>query len=237
MDTTLDFRHRMQLTELMDEPCTRDQLRGCLRDVSRLNRWFLAYRPLFAWLNSFATVPQPLHILDVGCGNGDALRRVERWAAQRKLAVELTGLDINPDAVGIAAELRPPASRIRWIASDIFAYAPDRPLHIVMSTIFTHHLSDGDLVRFVAWMEQYATLGWFVNDLSRSVVPYHLLRIFSKLARLHPFVQHDGPVSIARAFVPEDWQRVCAAAGLGSRAVTIRPFTPARLCVARRKSP
>jgi hypothetical protein len=53
---------------------------------------------------------------------------------------------------------------------------------------------------------------------------------------LHPFVQHDGPVSIRRAFVAEEWQRLCAAAGLRPQDVTIRGFTPARLCVMRRKA-
>jgi SAM-dependent methyltransferase len=235
MDTILDFRYRAQLTELMDEPCTRDQMRDCLHDVSRLNRWFLAYRPLFAWLNSFAAVSHPLHIVDVGCGNGDALRRIAHWAAQRRIAVELTGVDINRDAIAIAAELTPAARPIRWVASDVFAYTPDRPIHIVMSTIFTHHLADTDLVRFLIWMEQQATHGWFINDLSRAAVPYYLLRAFAKVARLHPFVQHDGPVSIARAFIAEDWQRLCVAAGLDLEAVSIRPFTPARLCVARKK--
>jgi hypothetical protein len=52
---------------------------------------------------------------------------------------------------------------------------------------------------------------------------------------LHPFVQHDGPVSIARSFVPEDWQRMCAAAGLDANDIAIRAFAPAHLCVARRK--
>jgi SAM-dependent methyltransferase len=233
-----DFSRRAQLTELMDEPCTRDELRACLRDVTRLNRWFFAHRPLFQFLDSCVPSPiaEPLHILDVGCGDGDALRRIERWAAQRNLAVDLTGLDINPDAVAIAAELTPPSSRIRWIACDIFAYKPDRPIDLVISTIFTHHLDNPNLIRFIGWMEQQARLGWFINDLSRAPIPYHLLRIFTKLARLHPFVQHDGPVSIARAFVPEDWQRLCAAAGLDMQAVSIQPFTPARLCVARRKS-
>jgi hypothetical protein len=61
--------------------------------------------------------------------------------------------------------------------------------------------------------------------------------VFSKLAGLHPFVQHDGPVSIARSFVPKDWQRMCSAAGLDLRAVSIRPSWPARLCVSRRKTP
>ena len=48
-----DFRHRSQLTELMDEPCTRDQLRACLSDLARTNRMTFAYRPVLNWLDAF----------------------------------------------------------------------------------------------------------------------------------------------------------------------------------------
>jgi hypothetical protein len=82
-------------------------------------------------------------------------------------------------------------------------------------------------------MEQNAELGWFINDLSRAAVQYHFFRIASKLVRLHPFVQFDGPASILKAFVPEDWQLLCSAAGLGEGDFTLRAYKPARLCVER----
>jgi SAM-dependent methyltransferase len=234
-----DFRHRSQLSELMDEPCSRDQMRACLRDLARVNRWTLAYRPLLRWLDDITdalpALTEPLHILDVACGYGDGLRRVEQWAKARGIAVELTGLDLNPDASAIAAEASPAASKIQWVSASIFAYAPQQPVDLVVSSLFTHHLAEDEIVRFLQWMEQHARLGWLINDLSRAAIPYHFFRVFSKLARLHPFVQHDGPVSIARAFVPEDWRRMCAAAGLGNRDILIQSFVPARLCVARRK--
>ena len=237
MNHTPDFRHRARLTELMDTPCTRDELRACLRDIARLNCWFMCHRPLLRWLDLVAAAftERPIHILDVGCGYGDGLRRIERWALGRRIALELTGLDINPDAVAIAAEASPPASRIHWIAGDALRFEPDRPVDFVISSQFTHHLDEPDVIRFLKWMELHAKLGWFVNDLSRAAIPYHLIVIFARLARLHNFVQNDAPASIARAFVPEDWERMCAAAGLGAHAVSIRPFKPARLCVSRRK--
>ncbi len=235
--SSLDFACRAQLTELMDEPCSRDVLRACLRDIAKLNRWFLGYRPLLHWLDSLA-LPQnkgPLHIVDVGCGYGDVLRRIERWANTRGVAVELTGIDLNPDAVAIAADASPTASNIEWLSSDVFLYSPHKPIQIVVSSLFAHHLDDADIVRFLQWMEERAELGWFINDLSRHAIPYRLLKVFSRVTRLHPFVQHDGPVSVARAFVPADWQRMCAAAGLNDNDVSIEGFTPARLCVGRRK--
>ena len=235
--STPDFRRRAQLSELMDGPCTREQLRACLRDLARVNRLVLAYRPLLAWLNSFrfSSSAEPLRILDVGSGYGDGLRRIERWAHKRGIAVELTGLDMNPDSTAIAAEAGPPECRIQWVSGDVFSYSPQRPPHLVVSSLFTHHLADADVVRFLRWMEQNTEMGWFINDLSRAPIPYHLFRIFSKLAGFHPFVQHDGPVSIARSFVPEDWRGLCAAAGLNDSDVSIVGFKPGRLCVSRRK--
>jgi SAM-dependent methyltransferase len=233
----LDFGRRADLSELMDGPCGRDVMRACLRDLARLNRWFLGYRPVLEWLHvvNGATRKEPLRILDVGCGFGDGLRRIELWARRHRVAVELTGIDRSPDIIAIASEASPPGSAIQWITADVFGYEMIRPADLVISSLFTHHLADHDVVRFLAWMEEHAERGWFINDLSRAPVPYYLLRWFAKAARLHPFVQHDGPVSFLRAFVREDWRRLCAAAGLTGDDIQIVDYTPARLCVARRK--
>ena len=150
----------------------------------------------------------PLRILDAGCGYGDALRRVEQWANTRGIAVELTGLDLNPDATAIAAEATPASSQIEWVTADILAYTSPRPPHLVISSLFTHHLTEDQIVQFIRWMETHAQFGWFINDLSRAPIPYYFFRAFAKLMRLHPFVQNDGPVSIARAFIPQDWLRM-----------------------------
>ncbi len=247
---TPDLSRRTQpadLPELMDAPCTRAELRACLEDLAWCNRTLFGYRPTLNWLESQrskgAPGPDdpgignriPLRILDVACGYGDTLRRIEQWAATKKIPVELTGLDLNPDATAIAAEATPATSQIRWVNADIFAYTPSQPPHIILSALFTHHLSDPDLVRFVQWMERNAVAGWFINDLSRNITPYRLFKWLSRFMRLHPFVQHDGPVSIARAFVPEDWRRICSAAGLALADVNIQGFTPGRLCVGRKK--
>lgn len=237
---TMDFSHRVQpqdLPELMDEACSREDLRGALRELARLNRWFLGYRPTLDWLEglSLERSSEPVRILDVGCGCGDMLRQIERWAHRQGIAVVLTGLDANPDCTAIASEATGAASRIRWVAGSVFDYFPRAKPHLIISSLFAHHLSDPDVVRFVGWMEQNCMMGWFVNDLSRAPVPYHLFGLFARAARLHPFVRHDGPVSFARAFQPFDWRRLCAAAGLAESEYGIVSYKPARLCVSRRK--
>jgi SAM-dependent methyltransferase len=225
------------LTEWMDEPCSREVMRACLEELGRLNRWFLGYRPVLDWLGALdlRRFGRPVRILDVGCGYGDTLRRIEAWARGRSILVELTGMDLNPDAIAIAAEATQGGSSIRWIAGDVFGYRGGEAPDLVMSSLFTHHLSDAEVARFVHWMEKTAAIGWLVNDLSRASVPYHLFGWFARVMRLHPFVQHDGPVSFARAFQPEDWRRLCGAAGLAQSAYRIQAYQPARLCVSRIK--
>ena len=234
-----DFSHRSQLDELIDAPCSRNEMRACLRDLAWTNRWTMAYRPQMHWLDTLAdelsALADPICILDVACGYGDGLRKIEQWARKRGIAVELTGLELNADATVIAAEATSASSRIRWVTADVFTYVPPHSVHLVISSLFTHHLSEDNIVRLLQWMERHAGLGWFIHDLSRAAIPYYSFQIFSKLARLHPFVQHDGPISIARSFVMEDWQRMCTAAGLKDQDVIIESFAPARLCVSRRK--
>lgn len=231
------FRERAQLTELMDEPASYKQFRDCLRDLERVNRTVLAYRPTFRWLKQFSGPSvSPLNILDVGSGGGDMLRRIEQWARPRYLSVQLTGIDLNPHAARAAREFAPVSSRIEWVTSDIFAYNPRRSVDLIISSIFTHHLTDADIVRFIQWMEKTAARGWFINDLSRSWKSWYLFRILARLMRWHPFVVHDGPVSIQRSFRPEDWRRYLTAAGLTKNEAQIYPAWPGRLCVSRVKS-
>jgi SAM-dependent methyltransferase len=233
----LDFSRRAELTEMMDEPCSYEELRSCLHDIARVNTLTFAHRPTLLWLdqlvNSGPRQMTPLRIVDVGCGYGDMLRRIDAWATKRGVAVELTGIDLNPDAIRAAKETTSPGQRIEWFVGDALSDHPTGDTDIVLSTLLTHHLPNPEVVRFLHWMEATAARGWFINDLHRQPVPYHLFRLWARFSRWHEFVCNDGPVSIRRSFVAEDWKELCAAAGIAADCVSIREHRPARLCVGR----
>ncbi|HEY4356213.1 MAG TPA: methyltransferase domain-containing protein [Acidobacteriaceae bacterium] len=233
----LDFSQRAYLDELMDGPCTLEELRECLRDLAQCNQVTLGHRPLLQWLKQFAGDSpggSPLHIVDVGCGGGDTLRHIERWARRRNMPVWLTGVDLSPLATRVAREFSRGKSSIRWVTGDAFSYDTEsNPIDLVISSLFTHHLSDDDLVRFLAWMERVSRRGWLINDLRRSAKSYKLFQWLAKTMRWHPFVQHDGPVSIRRAFRTSDWQKYLTAAGVSLNDVEIADSFPGRLCVSR----
>ena len=43
-----------------------------------------------------------LTLVDVGCGYGDLLRAIRRWARKRGLTIRLIGLDLSPETIRIA---------------------------------------------------------------------------------------------------------------------------------------
>jgi SAM-dependent methyltransferase len=218
----------------MDEPCSYDDFRQCLVDLGQVNRLTLAYRSTLHFLDRLiAQFPKsvPLHIVDVGSGGGDLLRRIEHWATKRGVAVELTGIDLNPYAARAAREFTPANSAIQWITGNAFSY--DGPIDVVVSSLFTHHLAESEIVQFLAWSESVTRCGWFVNDLARESVPFRLFGPWAKVMGWHRFVEHDGPVSFRRSFRESDWERMLASAGVqGAR---LERWTPARLCVGRVK--
>jgi trans-aconitate methyltransferase len=233
---TFDFNQRAQLTELMDEPCSYEELRACLRDLTSVNRTVFTYRPTLEWLEQFAANSrEPLHVVDVGSGAGDMLRSIEKWARNRNVAVCLTGVDRNPNAARAAREFSGNDSAIEWVTSDAYSYKPETRIDLVISSLFTHHLSDAEIVEFLRWMEQVAAKGWFVNDLRRGRVPYYAFALLANTMRWHRFVRHDGPVSVRRSFSAEDWERYLTQAGLQGEGLEVYTRRPGRLCVSRVK--
>ena len=143
-------------------------------------------------------------------------------------------MDLNPWSKRSAEQLTPANAQIRFETSDIFRFEPGA-IDLIISSLFTHHLSDSKLVRFLRWMDQHAVRGWFINDLHRHPVPSFLFTHAARVLFFDRMVRYDGPLSIARAFTASDWRRLLAAAGMPSKRTRIDWFFPFRYCVAGRK--
>ncbi|GAC1422758.1 MAG: class I SAM-dependent methyltransferase [Acidobacteriaceae bacterium] len=236
----LDFSRRADLEELMDRPCPYEELRACLHDLSWVNRLTSAYRPTMLFLERLREQARqqkrPLRIVDVGCGYGDTLRHIERWAAQRGFAVSLVGADLNPNAIRAAREATSPESSIEWFAGDVTECPAAAEADVVVTSLVTHHLREPEIVALLQWMERTARVGWFICDLHRKPIPYHLFSLLMRGPWWHRFIRHDGMASIRRSFLHDDWERMCASAGVGP-SVVIREYRPARLCVEQLRDP
>lgn len=224
------MRHRSTAAEWMDDAAaTRPEFEAALADLARINRMSLAYPPTLRWLEALAARhgASRLSVLDVGAGGGDMLQAIAGWGARRGIALDLVGLDRSPWAATQAAGRGVPA---RWITADLFALDPAERFDAVVCSLFTHHLADAELVRFLRWMEARARLGWLISDLHRHWLPWGFVWVAVRALRMDPMVVHDSTVSIARGFTRADWRRLTTEAGV---AAEIRWAFPFRWLVAR----
>ena len=217
------------------EDISTDDYQRCLADLARVNKTTFTHRATLRWLDKAMRqwpAGTTATILDVAYGQGDLLRAIHRLAAKRGIEIALCGIDLNPRSAIAAARATPADMAIDYRSGDVFAYAPEPRPDFIVSSQFTHHLSDSQVVRFVQWLERYARRGWFIADLQRHRLAYYGYPLLARLARWHPIVRHDGTVSIARSFRRQDWQRLLERAGVRADTHWHMLF---RLCVERVK--
>jgi 2-polyprenyl-3-methyl-5-hydroxy-6-metoxy-1,4-benzoquinol methylase len=199
-----------------------------LADLARVNSVTLAARPTLAFLERARRHSRHLRILDVGFGHGDVLRRIARWAARRRVAVDLVGIDLNPRSAPVARAVTDIALRIDYRTGD-YADLAGQEWDVVLSSLVAHHMTHEQLVAFLRFMEAEARIGWLVNDLHRHRLSHWAYPILARVMRWHRIVREDGTLSIARSYRPAEWPPLLAAAGI-SGAHVFRSF-PFRLCV------
>lgn len=231
----MDFSHRSSQPELMDtETVSFEQFRQCLRELEIINHWTHAYRPTLRWLKQVSRRYPLSVILDVGSGGGDMLRRVVRHRAGYSAGTKLVGIDLNPWSTK-AADAWSEGVPIHYETGDIFDFEPTRRADVIISSLFTHHLSDDQLVTFLRWMESHATVGWFINDLHRHWLPFYFIKAATHLLSRNRLIKHDAAVSVGRAFTRADWLRLLDAAAIPADRVRIRWHFPFRYCVEGQK--
>lgn len=232
-----DFSQRSEEKELMDEEdISFEEFHDCLVGLERINHLTLAYRPTLQWLHPWLENKERLVVLDVASGGGDMLRQIaKKWPnrAATEMGWDLVGVDLNPWSKK-SAETRPMSSAISYKTANVFEFEPDQPIDIVISSLFTHHLTDKQIVEFVRWMHRRAHKGWFINDLHRHPIPYYFIKGATALFSRNRLIRNDAAVSVARAFTVADWQRLIKEAGLDGH-VRVQWFFPFRICVSCNK--
>lgn len=233
----MDLSVRSTLPEVMDDgDVDIADYQRCLAELAVINRVTLTHRPTLRWLARTTKALPPgsaFSLLDVGYGDGDLLRAIARWADRRGLNAQLTGIDLNPRSAAAARGATPRDMAIDYRTGDVFSYTPDGPVDFIVSSQFTHHLSDQDVVEFLTWVEMNSVCGWHIADLHRHSLAYYGFPVLASLMRCHPIIRSDGMISIARGFRRRDLQPFLEKADLRAE-ISWYAF---RFCVRRIKEP
>lgn len=209
-----------------DFSITDTRLTRALRDLRLTNRLLGAYAATDAILDPVLRRHDHLRILDVGCGIGDYLVHLVRRASALGCCVDLVGIDANPVTVGQArahldAELSPSfRTHVTVEVEDAHHLPyPDSAVDIVHAALFLHHFHGQEAVQLLAELQRVARRGLVINDLHRHLLAYLGIWGLSRLLRMAPMVQHDGPLSVRRGFSKTELLHLARRAGLPSSTV------------------
>jgi SAM-dependent methyltransferase len=206
-------------------------LTNALLDLRVVNGWLGGYSTSILALSTFiaAAGPRPVRVLDVGSGGGDFAEALLIWARRTLPAsnIFVTAVDFSPATVDFArqqSDKRLPmdlARRVVFVCGDAFAMDfDDKSFDIAHASLFTHHFDSDHVVQLLHEMTRLSSAGIVVNDLHRHPLALAGITLLSKLLKASPMVQHDGPLSVRRAFTKDDLSRIGAAAGLRNYTLT-----------------
>ena len=89
-------------------------------------------------------------ILDVGCGNGDMLRKLADYGYRNKINFLLIGIDANNFTINYAKQLSENYSNISFLCLDIFEEAfRELKYDIVLCTLTLHHFKDNQIIKLL----------------------------------------------------------------------------------------
>ena len=175
-----------------------------------MHRGILADDECYKIFFGAAALTRKIKILDIGCGDGETLRRIDAYARARNYPVELTGIDLSREGILSAIELSGPG--INFIHGDIFSNDPDESYDVIINALTMHHLSDQQIIKLMQWMSIHARTGWFISDLHRHPIAYYFIKCFDQLCGFNHLVCHDAPLSVARSFRRNEWDGLLAQA-------------------------
>ena len=119
-----DLSRRSTESEWLDgADASPEELALVLRDLARFNGAMLGHWPVIDWLRRAtkdAPKEKPLTLVDVGCGYGDLLRTIRRWARKRGLTIRLIGLDLSRETIRVAQTVTDDADEIGYRVMDVF---------------------------------------------------------------------------------------------------------------------
>ncbi|MDP2335448.1 MAG: methyltransferase domain-containing protein [Bacteroidota bacterium] len=197
------FTYRSGEKELLDEPdIPKKLLFKNLRELDILNRTTGGHAISLKGIRQLITDQEKIyHVVDIGCGSGDALKAMADWTRSNKYKVKLTGVDMNADAIDYLKIHCADYPEITGITADYQEYLNrNESIDIVHCSLFCHHLKNDELLRLFNYFRLNTQTGFIINDLHRQWLAYYSAWLFPRLLNGTKLAKNDGPISVLRGF-------------------------------------
>lgn len=148
-------------------------------------------------------------VLDVGAGSGELLRVIAKFARKQNRRARLFGLELNERSANSILEESKDFAEIEAIRGNALKLPfADNSFDYTICSLFTHHLSDEQIVETLNEMRRVSARKIFVIDLHRHPLAYISYKIFCTFFQISKLVRDDGSLSILRSFNPVELKKL-----------------------------
>jgi ubiquinone/menaquinone biosynthesis C-methylase UbiE len=188
------------------------EMKNLLRDLKTVNKWLggnnITLDGISKLLKNHSN-KKPIKILDVGCGDGELLRKCSDFAEKNNLEFECLGLDFNKNILDYAKKQSKSYQNISFLKVDVFLNAELIPnCDIALCTLFLHHFNNEKIGILLKGLLKKSSKGLVINDLHRNRQAFCFFKLFHKFFLKTKTAKHDGLVSIARGFKKEELEAI-----------------------------
>lgn len=205
----INTKLRTEETEIMDDFLLEgDELREALDKIAKINQLLGGNKLTLDGLKEILPKTDKnklITIVDIGCGNGDMLRKIADFGIQNNHNFKLIGIDANAYTVNHARNLSSNYDNISFLCEDIFSMIEEKMnCDIIVCTLTLHHFKELEIITILKVFKKCAKLGIIINDLQRNAVAYRLFQLLCVTFALNRMSREDGLTSILRGFKKEE---------------------------------
>lgn len=159
-------------------------------------------------------------IADIGCGSGESMIYIAKWAKKNGFNVSIVGIDMNADCIEYAQKATANYDEITTVQSDYKSYLnTNKDVDIIHCSLFCHHLNDNDLIALFDIMNKNTKSGFVINDLHRHWLAYYSIKFLTRLLNGSSLVKNDAPLSVWRGFTKKELNSYLQKAGVKKYAI------------------
>jgi ubiquinone/menaquinone biosynthesis C-methylase UbiE len=168
---------------------------------------------------------RPVEILDLATGCGDIPLSLVTWANRQGRQLHLTVSDRSPEILAEARRTLADVPEVTFTVCDARAVPmSERSFDIVLCSLSLHHFAAGEAVQVLREMDRLSRTGFILNDIRRCLAGYVAAWGASRVATRNRLTRHDMPLSVLRAYTPDELRALLRQAGIPDATVTTHPL-------------
>ena len=197
----MNFASRSYQQELLDgNNISFQDIKKNMQELEAINTLLGGHAITIRGFRKCAGTLTKINVCEIGCGGGDNLKAIYKYASDQGIVVTMTGIDIKRECIDYAKDNCQSIQNMEWICADYKQASLTSQPDIIFSSLFCHHFTDQGVEEILQWMAINAGVGFFINDLHRHPLAYYSIKILTRIFSNSHLVKNDAPLSVLRGF-------------------------------------